>query len=360
MNWTSEKVFHDGDSFFKAVLQDIDAAKESIYLEYYIFTEGVLAERLTESICAAAKRGVKVKFCVDGVGSLGFSTTLREKIEAAGVHIKVYHPLTHFSPFSSAFWREIFQLNRRNHRKVCLVDRKILFVGGMNVDDWHLREVKNEEAWRDTGARVTAEDLSALEENLEQIWLPRRLRESRVLQQPVVLNDSRRRRRYSNRDFISRIRNAQHRVWITSPYFSPPGRFLVSLIRCARRGVDTKILLPARPDIFFSRPVNGLFFPVLLSTGVKIYEYMSSTLHAKSVIIDDWVTVGSSNKNYRSFFYDLEIDVILKEKSSLQDLESRFASDLESSREITQEIWNARPWLFRLVEKILWYVRRWT
>ncbi len=359
MNWQSERVFHDGDSFFREVLNAVSDANKSVHLEYYIFNDGILARRLVETVCLAASRGVKVVLCIDGLGSIGFPRELRTKLVDAGVEVRVYNPLGHFFPFSAKFWRQFSLINRRNHRKVCLVDGRQLFVGGMNIDDWHLPEVKKAEAWRDTGVRVTAEDMNPLEKNLEQIWRPRKTRSKDEINLPVLLNDGLARRRKFYRKFISRIRHAEKRIWITSPYFSPPGRFLVSLINAARRGVDTRILLPARPDIFFSRPMNGLFFSVLLSSGVKIYEYMSSTLHAKSIIIDDWVAVGSSNKNYRSFFYDLEIDVILTQRTSLIEMETQFERDLKESREITIKDWNMRPWLWRLVEKFLWLVRRW-
>jgi cardiolipin synthase A/B len=361
MNWQSEKVYHDGDSFFQAVLSGIETAEESVHLEYYIFTEGLLAERLIEKITVAAQRGVKIKLSIDGIGSLALSNLFLEKIKNSGAKVRIYNPLPRpFFFFTSGFWRRLFRMNRRNHRKLCLIDNKILFVGGMNIDDWHLSEVKGKQAWRDTGVRVTGEDLSSVEKALERIWQERRQKDEVENQLPILLNDGMFRRHKLNKTLIRHIKSSKTRVWLTSPYFSPPARLLVALIRSARRGVDTKILLPAKPDHFFSRTINGLFYPMLLRAGVRIYEYMTSTLHAKTAVIDQWVLVGTSNKNYRSFFYDLEIDVVLSSPESIKAMEEQFHHDLSSSRAITLKKWNERHWFYRLIEKLLWLVHKWT
>lgn len=368
MDWQTEKVFHDGDSFFKDILESLDGARESVHLEYYIFSEGILARRILKSIRGAVKRGVKVDLVLDAIGSLLMSSTFFKEIIDTGVRVRIYHPLPRlFFLFTSRFWRRLFSINQRNHRKICLVDGRILFVGGMNVDDWHLREVKGNDAWRDSGVCVTSDELNLLEQNLELIWRSgkksdrnERKTDFGDLRLPILLNDGRFRRRRFNRTFISRIKSSNQRVWITSPYFSPPARLLLALIQSARRGVDTRLLLPAKADHFFSRPVNGLFYPMLLKAGVKIYEYTATTLHAKTALLDNWVLVGTSNKNHRSFFYDLEVDVILSKPQSISGMEKQFSEDLHFSNTVTLKKWNRRHWIYRIFEKILWVGRKWT
>ncbi|OQW46415.1 MAG: hypothetical protein A4S09_05445 [Proteobacteria bacterium SG_bin7] len=362
MNWETEKVFHDGDSFFKSVLESIDGAKNSVRLEYYIFSEGVLAYRFLRAIQNAVARGVRVDLGLDAIGTLRMSTSFFNEIVASGTKFRIYHPLPRiFFLFTSKFWRRLFRINQRNHRKICLVDERILFVGGMNVDDWHLIEVKGKEAWRDSGVCVTSKDLSILTRNLEVVWHKKKKEtDFGEIKLPILLNDGRFRRRRLNRTFISRIKSSNRRVWITSPYFTPPARLLLALIDSGRRGVDTRLLLPSRADHFFSRPMNGLFYPMLLSSGVKIYEYTMTTLHAKTAVLDNWVLVGTSNRNHRSFFYDLEVDVILSYPDSIREMEKQFIEDLRFSKAVNLKKWNERHWIYRIFEKILWLVHKWT
>jgi cardiolipin synthase len=124
-------------------------------------------------------------------------------------------------------------------------------------------------------------------------------------------------------------------------------------------GVDVLILLPNKNDIFFMKWVNRAFYKILLKAGVRVFEYLPSILHSKVVLIDDWVILGSSNRNHRSLIHDLEVDLVLTHASSLLSIISQFRKDLRHSEEITLKKWSARYWIHNRYEKILLSLRNW-
>lgn len=353
MKWEFEKIYFKGDDFFLDMLLEINNAKKSLYLEYYIWNQGVLANRILEALGKAVKRGVEVNLIVDGIGSFELSNEYIEKIKKLGINFSIYHPLPHLIDIGKRFSRRLFRINRRDHRKICLIDARIAFVGGMNVDDRHLVEVMGEEAWRDTGVQVRGEELGVFNESINGD-----IQRSKSLSL-IRINNKIESRRLYNKEIVQKIVNARDRVWLTSPYFSPPRLLLMALVRIAKRGVDVRLLLPQRPDYFLARVFNGLFYPYLLTAGVKIYEYRTTVLHAKSRIIDDWLTVGTSNKNYRSFFYDLEIDIVLTGDDSKKKMMGQFLDDIKESNLVTAEYWRKRSLMYRIIEKLIWFFRRW-
>lgn len=260
------------------------------------------------------------------------------------------------------------KLNRRNHRKSCLIDRKIAYVGGMNISSVQLKEYSGDKAWRDTSVRVTGPEITSLVYAFEKAWgsarvlfrsgynwkVPKR----RVLSL-VRLNDTARRRRSYHRELIDRILMAEKTIWITNPYFVPTFFMIRALRLAAWSGVDVQILLPRKNDIFFMKWVNRAFYRVLLKAGVQIFEYQPSTLHAKVIIIDHLAFLGSSNRNQRSLIHDLEVDLILTHPSSLSSLKKQFILDLSHSHRVFPEKSNRWYWLQNWKGKVILFFRHW-
>src|SRR3990167_1923646 len=161
LHWKSEKhVFGNDSNYFKALIEDINQAEQSIDLETYIFDRDVLGKRIADALCRAAERGVVVRVLVDGAGSPLWSATLARTLEKSGVKTKVFHPFpwqlwnwsrsvakTHFL-FKGIYL--MFTANSRNHRKICVIDSKIAYVGSINVTECHLLEAEGGKNWRDT------------------------------------------------------------------------------------------------------------------------------------------------------------------------------------------------------------------
>ncbi len=378
--WDDEEVFHDGDAYFNRLLAAVDRAKQSVDLETYIFESDRLGQRVLTALSRASARGVRVRLLIDGAGSSGWTYRDLERIRRSGIQARIYHPLP-WQVRPHRLWGELIswrpwlsrlgQLNRRNHRKTCIIDSHIAYSGGMNVSEHHLREWKGPGAWRDVAVRVSGESVEALATAFYLAWResgasrPRSARrwlrraQSKPLPAGVKLNSNRFQRRQINEERILRIQQATRRVWITTPYLVPHLRLILALREAAARGIDVRLLTPSRSDVFFMRWINRAFQPVLLHAGVRIHEFRSAFHHGKMTFIDDWVVVGSSNLNHRSLLHDLEVGIVLSQLPTLKDLELRFQRDLQASLEIRKHHLRGWRWAQVLLGRLLLVFRRW-
>lgn len=377
-SWESEKLFIDGDDYFADIVARIKSAQESIEVEAYIFRNDEFGLRIVDELCAAARRGLQVRVLVDGVGSLGW-TSYAEQFGQAGVKFRIYHPVN-LSKFASMllplgkrekFIKSLRDFNRRNHRKVWIIDRKIAWAGGINIASYHLHEYAGQEAWRDTAVRIEGDAISDLIKEFERVWLTAEkrfdiksrfiLRRSRLLFRNLVrLNASWRIRRQNYRELKARIRRANSRVWLTQSYFVPQSSMLKALRRAIRRGTDVRILVPGKSDLFFMPALSGIFEYMLARDGARIYRFDSKrVLHAKTCIIDDWVTVGSTNFNHRSILHDLEVDIVLTHDETIKQLSDQFLLDITQSEPVSSEKKNWGQWRDMIIGNIAYCFRYW-
>jgi len=372
-----EHVFPNGSEHFHSLIRDIEQAIHSIDLETYIFSRDRLGNRVVKALCDAALRGVVVRILVDGAGSPYWSTTFARQLEKAGVETKVFHPfpwqLWNFSRSVvklPALLKGIYLLlkaNSRNHRKVCLIDQKIAYIGSVNITECHLNTAEGGNNWRDTSVRLSGTHLEELQKAFEIAWTHRSIKErlrdafAHVRKEPRIrLNYTRHRRRILYKNLLRRIRLCQKRIWITNAYFVPDNFLLKRLKEAANSGIDVRILLPKNSDVIIMPWASSAFYDRLLASGVKIYEYLPSMLHAKSLILDDWLLIGSSNLNHRSLLHDLEVDVTLFTEKAKKTLEQAFLRDLTQSREITLNNWKvSRPIHQRFLGRLVLYLKYW-
>lgn len=375
--WDDEHIIFDGDEYFSELIQAIEQAKESVDLETYIFNPDVLGRRVDTALTQAARRGVKVRLLVDGVGAAAWIEKRSPDLGTFGVQVRIFHPVRIASAFLRFLWnrgywsqpperrRFLWRVNRRTHRKLCIIDGQTAWVGSLNISALHCKSHSGPHAWRDTAARVSGEPVRDLIFGFEHAWIrshtpngkrhwaeswTRRLSPRAKLHSPLVrLNYTARMRRRNLREFLVRLQTARSRIWITTPYLAPTPAVLRALIRAARNGADVRILHPRKSDVFFMPWVASVYYRPLLKSGVRIFEYLPRFLHAKSVLIDDWATVGTSNMNRRSLLHDLEVDVVLSHESSKKILEQEFLTDLRSSEEIHSASQGLTGWLGRLI-----------
>jgi cardiolipin synthase len=367
--WDAVELFHAGDPFFAALEAAIESAQRTIECESYIFNLDQLGERLLAALTRAAQRGVKVRMVVDWIGSGPWVRELKAKALAAGIECKIYHefPWSWWGRHVRGSWwsrvgRVLRQLNSRNHRKVWILDGQTAFVGSMNVAACHLQSLSGAQAWRDTGVRVRGGDVGVLQVGFEELWIGtlrrlRRYRKSR--KQPIVpsglvrLNHRMRQRRENYLDLLVRLIRAQRRIYLTNAYFVPDGSLLRALTIAAGAGVDVRIVVPQFSDVVFMPWVAAALHYGLLKAGVRIFEYERSILHAKTVLIDEWGVIGSSNLNHRSLLHDLEADVVVSDSTSCASLEQQFQSDCDGAVEVTLERWRSRPLHERIIGRAL-------
>jgi cardiolipin synthase A/B len=346
-------VFTDGEEAFAAGGEAIESAVHEVLVESYIIRGDETGRRLLERLKRAVARGAAVRVLTDAVGSFNTPSSFWDEMRAAGIDVRLFHPL----------WTHWAQRNYRDHRKIMVIDRRVGFIGGMNIANEYGSSVgARADAWRDTHARLEGDVAQELAAVFLEGWTradgppfpvapppePAERPGARVL---VVDTRAGRGQREKQSVLAAIVGAARHRLLVTNAYFAP-GRFTVDLLgAAARRGVDVRLLLPGRSDVPLLRHAGHGYYADLLRRGVRVFEYEAATLHAKTLVADDYVSlVGSSNLDARSFHYNAECNALVLDDDTGRALSESFFRDLECSREIRLEAWKKRGYLHRLAD----------
>ncbi|MEK2645893.1 phospholipase D-like domain-containing protein [Bdellovibrio sp. BCCA] len=375
-SWSQIRIFHSGDEYFHSLVEDIRKAQRSITIESYIFAIDKLTQTILEELTRARERGCTIKIVVDGFGSYYYIPQLDRMCEERGIEFRVFHPF----PYPLLWARRLFakyslnaslimkRMNRRTHRKITIIDEKRAYLGSLNFTQDHCESLVGEKAWRDTGVYIEGEDLSRLVLAFQisylrtyvkglLSWVSRwRLRKD-THDSLLRLNTTQRMRRQLYRDLLRRISGAQSRLYITTAYFLPRRSLLLALLKAARRGVDVKILIPGKSDVPAVKWAAFNIVRFLLQKRISIYEYQKTILHAKTMIIDNDVFIGSFNLNHRSVLHDLEVEVVLRDEASLTNMLQQWSVDIKNSKLVAEKDLAAPSWLARIVYKIAFRLR---
>ena len=361
-----------GDQLFPAMLEAIAAARHEVWLVTYIFELDASGARVRDALCEAARRGVRVHVVVDGFGGGGGLDTLIARLRDEGVDALAFRPLRGWWS-----WFSPGQL-RRMHQKLCVVDGRRAFVGGINlIDDRHdLRHGWSEAPRLDyalslqgpvvrpvqhtcqavftraRSGRDWREEIAAVLRDPEPLLRARRfLRRLRQragapalggrllpVRAAFVVRDNLRQRRTIERAYIEAIRGARARIDIVSPYFYPARAFRVALREAARRGVRVRLLMQGRWDYRFAELAARAVYDELLGHGIEIHEYQPAFLHAKVAVVDeDWATVGSSNIDPLSLLLNLEANVIVRDAPLAGALRAELDEAFAASRQVPRD-----------------------
>ena len=365
-SWESENICSSAREYFEGLLNDIDHAVSSIDHAVYIFSLDEIGQRVAAALKRAAQRKVRVRLMVDGVGSAAHAEKIAGQLSAAGAEVRIYHPLLWYwrnyrwslrsGGRFQKFYYFIGSMNRRDHRKFCVIDQEIAWCGSFNISQDHLKAVT---PWRDYGVLLTGNALFSLTDSFDSIWFRGKITNT---SHPVLnlyrSNASRRLRRLSNRLLVDRIRNARERVWICSAYFAPSGAVIRAIKSATTRNLDVRIIVAGRSDVPIFPLLSATYFTDLLKIGVVIYSYQAGVLHAKAMLVDQQVLIGSSNLNHRSFHHDLELDVVLSSQDSIQRMRSLLEQDMDKF--LTLSLDNVSKWgRFILFGWLLRIMRYW-
>lgn len=375
--WKTENIFYDGDEYFDRLIKDIDQAQHYITVEIYIFNDDLLGKKITAHLLNAHHRGVKVQIIVDGIGSYGFFDKLHGIFQKKGIMVKMYNPLPFYHPYYGklsivrkfqVFGARMWRLNRRNHRKIITIDHTIMYTGSFNFTAEHTTD-HLEKPWKDMGVRVTGDHVQFAVLNFKKIWKLRDFyRYKKQLkgavnlnwrQSPIRLNHTLFMKRYYYKNFLQKIQKAENRVWLMTPYFIPKRRLIRTLGKAARKGVDVRIIISLKTDVQFFRWLQYFYYVYLLKKGVKVYQYTDSVLHAKSYIIDDFITIGSTNLNHRSFIHDLEVDLAIQDGDNKRNIEEHFLTSTMTQKTITLEGLKHRPLWDRVLSRLFFLFKYW-
>ena len=350
-------IFTEGRTKFDSLIEDLKNAEKSINIQYYIFEDDNIGNRIKQILMEKARAGVKVRLIYDHVGSFQVKNRFFNEMRKAGVEAYPFFKVT-FKILGS-------RLNWRNHRKIVIIDGKIAYIGGMNVADRYITGDKFK-VWRDTHLRLTGPGTAALEYSFAVDWsfmgLP--LIE---LNSPstaavnaggdgVQLITSGPTDQWSNVEvmFHRAIANARQRVYIQTPYFLPTEGLFKALVTASLAGVAVRIMIPVRPDSAILRYASFSYITSCLRAGIKIYLYQPGMLHAKVLIIDDEITsVGSTNFDFRSFEHNFEANLFIYSKGFNERMTKIFLSDQNQSERVMPANWKNRPRHKKILESIL-------
>lgn len=347
----------DGDATFKSILDGIKNARSYILFQFYIIKDDTIGQKIKEALIVKAQEGIKVYVLYDEIGSYGLSRAYIKALETAGVKIHAFH--TQKGIFNR------FQINFRNHRKIVVVDRKYAWIGGHNIGDEYLGKDKKIGQWRDTHIRIEgpavlaaqlsfAEDWSwATDQKLEELnWSahPSKQVDQQALIVPSGPAD---RLETAALMFLHAINSSQKRIWIATPYFVPDDAIMYALQLAVLRGVDVRILIPAKADHLLVYLAGYTYFEEVAQTGVRFFRYTEGFLHEKVMLIDEEIaTVGTANFDNRSFRLNFEITCIVKDKLFTSQIEKMFIDDFAHSSEVTPEDLSSRSFGFRLATRL--------
>lgn len=349
------ELYTEGDVLFDAMLAAIRNAKQQVLLATYIFSADEIGLRFIDVLVERAQAGVDVRLTVDALGSfLLLPYSIEKELTQQGVKVRRYHRW---------YWREPLRYNRRDHRKLLVVDSQQAFLGGFNIHRQSSLLVFGKERWRDTHVRITGELAEEAAGLFNSFWQgkPARCPLPKVkLQDELLANHSRKCRQRLRCIYRDTFNGATKYLYVTTPYFVPDRPMQKGLIAAARRGVDVRVLVPRKSDVQIVQWASHAAYANLLLNGVRIFEYLPRMLHTKTIVIDDnFATIGTSNIDYRSFFLNYELNLFSSSKNLCIQLYDQFNNDLKEAEEIHSGSWKQRHWNLRLLEWVGWLARRW-
>jgi cardiolipin synthase len=400
-------ILRDGPQTFAAMFAAIRQARHYLYLEYYILEDvSYGGQTLSDLLLERRAQGVTIDIIYDSIGSLSTPAPFFQRLQAAGVRIRQFNPLT----------RALFHINDRDHRKILIADGTTGIVGGVNLstdyestptsglsrssrskrgkppapenapapqpasgpapapaaapkpgtDAAPAATPKPQEKWHDTDLQIDGPAVDQLKVLFEQHWRKEGGSADQLAHDPVApaaQGDQVVRiigsqggqllpRYYAT--LLAAIRTARHRIWIEAAYFVPTFQERQALARAARAGVDVRFLLPSQSDSKAALAVQQSYYGGLLRDGIKLYERDEGFLHSKTAVMDGvWSIVGSSNFDHRSVLFNDEVDAVVIGDRTGSQLEQYFQQDLQQAHRVDPNAWRHRP-LSRRIDEQFW------
>lgn len=354
----------DGDQFFPRMLDAISCAQYQVQLEIYLFESGHVANRFIDTLHQAAERGVAIYLLLDDFGTRKLDEEDRQKLEHNNIHLVLYNPLETYSPV-----RNIIKILRtksahrlqRDHRKLLVIDGQTAYLGGAGITDEFDPACNPESYWRETMIEIKGPVVTDWRQIFESTW--NQYAASPLLRTSAtsadIGGDSLGRASMSEgpgrndikRALIKHITSAEYRVWLATAYFIPSWKIRRNLRLAALNGVDVRLLLPGpHSDHPAVRHAGRRYYTRLLRHGVRIFEYQPRFFHAKTVLCDHWVSIGSTNFDHWNLYWNLEANQEIDDQSFSNIAQEMFENDFSVCVEYTYEEWSRRAWRFRLME----------
>lgn len=341
-----------GHDLFIKLTDDINNANHHIHILFYIFRDDHIGTQVLNALKEKAKEGVKVRLLVDRLGCHISKKTLKE-LKKIGINFAYSHP-----PKFPYFF---FTLNRRNHRKISVIDGQTGYIGGYNVGDEYLGRDQKFGDWRDIHLRISGDGVQDLQEQFLQDWQVATNEEFRnksklyppllkgLVQLKIIPSDG----AFLEQAFIDFIKEAKTTIYIGTPYFIPGNSIKLELIAASKRGVDVKIIVPKQADHPLVKEASFPYFLPLIEAGCEVYQYYLGFYHAKMIVIDNHVCdIGTANVDLRSFHINHEVNCLIFNREFIKKVIEVMEHDISLSERLTMAQLEKRSFFHKSKEKL--------
>ncbi|QPA30862.1 cardiolipin synthase [Thermaerobacillus caldiproteolyticus] len=351
--------FMSGPHLFSDYFQTIREANHHIHVLFYIVKTDEISQQFFDLLKQKVQEGVEVRLLVDWVGGFELPKKMIRSLEESGIQFAYAHKPTF--PFF------LYKLNRRNHRKITVIDGRIGYIGGFNIGKEYIDQDPDFGEWRDYHLKMTGEGVNDLqaqfchdwkEATKEQIkgkkYFPT-LPKGAISHQLIATNGH-----SLEQKFIRFIHQAKQEIIIGTPYFIPGHDVMKALLEALQRGVSVTILVPLKADHPFVKEAAFPYFYRLLKEGAHIYQFYQGFYHAKIMVIDgECCDIGTANFDKRSFFLNSEIHCYIYDQKFVQQVKNAIQQDLARSERLTLDFWRHRTIWQRGKESISTLISGW-
>jgi cardiolipin synthase len=356
----SAEILRNGE-FFDVVMDAIAKAKHSVHFESFLWKQGELGKKLVKALCERARHGVTVRVLVDAKGCNSMGDGVCEKLVAAGVKFARFHPVK---------LRYIGVFNQRDHRKILLIDGKTAFVGGHCIVDTWMGEGDDKCHYRDLSVRLEGPAVHQVQAVFSENWVemtgelfagdayfPKTAAKGDLKVHVAATRPS------GSAPAVKILHHmvictAEKRLWIQNPYFLPEVEAIDAMGKAVKRGVDVRVMVPTAEasDMPLVQHAAHRNFDRLLKAGVRIFEFPTTLLHQKTMVVDGvWSAVGSTNFDDRSFEINDEITLGIHGKAFAKQMEAIFEEDQKVCKEVDAKAWERRGAMHKLQDNF-WYL----
>ena len=349
------EIFTSGTSTFSALFDEIKKAKDHIHLQFFIFDDDRISNKLRELLIKKAKEGVRVRMIYDYWGSFGLTKKYVNSLREAGIYVGAFLPFR---------WRisRNSKINYRNHRKLVVVDGKVGFIGGLNVADRYIYG-NSLGKWRDTFVRIEGSAVHGLQLLFLIDWYfvdKKYIEGPEYFPEPQQFDENLIQLASSGPDtdweaimqgIASAIMSAKKSVYIHTPYYMPTDVIADCIQIAALSGIDVRLMIPVRSDSRLSDASTFSYLGKALEAGARIFIYKKGFLHSKAIVIDDFISIiGSTNFDERSFAQNFEANAFIYDSKTGEILKELFLKDIKNCDELTLVEWNNRKGRQKLKE----------
>jgi len=353
--------FHEGAKFFDALYSAIRAAEKFVLVEYFLIRNDRTGNALASELADAVRRGVRVLLIYDFIGSIETPSSFFQNMKQQSIEVVAFNV--------PSFKRGLHWFDRRDHRKLAIIDGVTAFLGGFNIGDEYAGLTDKPLRFHDAGIRISGSAVPELAKIFSKTWSMER-KENQPIDfrykenidysletgqgnVVIVSGGPHHRRSYIHSALLINVASTSEEILIATPYFIPGARIMRSLLRAARRGVRVRLLLPARCDIPLVRLLGHSYYSTLLRSGIEVFEIEHEILHAKVMLFDrKRAVIGSANLDQRSFHRNFEINLIIEDSVFCEQIKSMFCEDFGDSKQIALNEHEQRGIITRALERL--------